>query len=155
MSTNDQIINELLEEEMRKIPVFFKLGKTTAKICIGAIGAFCLLFMTFIVLFYRSATKEIIQNVEGTDPVSINVYHSEYLKYAGICLVVILVVAFWLFMVQYYEKRAYTKASEFANRIHFEELKKNERQLNAEKFAFRPTIKVSGDAFWTAKKSGK
>lgn len=155
MSTNDQIINELLEEEIRKIPVFFKLSKTTAKICIGAIGAFFLLSMTFIVLFFRSATQEFIQTGEGTDPVSFNVYNSEYLRYAGICLAVILVVAFWLFMVQYYEKRAYSKASEFAKRIHFEEMKKNERKLNAEKFAFRPTLKVSGDTFWTAKKSGK
>ena len=155
MSTNDQIINELLEEEIRKIPVFFKLSKLTAKICVAAIGAFFLLSMTFIVFFYRSGTQEFVQYAEGTDPLSINVYNGVFLRYAGVCLAAIVVIAFWLFMVQYYEKRAYAKASDFANKMHFEELRKHERALNEEKFAFRPTMKVSGDTFWTANKVGK
>ena len=154
---NDQLFNEVLDNEYEKIPVFFKLSKLTAKIALGAIGVFFVLSMLFIVFFYRSGTYETISyGGDGGYSMGVNLYNNDYLKYAIICLAMVIVVAFWLFMVQYYEKRAFAKASQFASKVHYAELQKKEIRRNKEMFSFRPTNNVADDpAFWTFKKSGK
>ena len=153
---NDQLFNEVLDNEYEKIPVFFKLSKTTAKIALGAIAVFCALSMLFIVFFYRSGTYEMIPHGDSGYSMGVNIYNNDYLKYAIICLAMVIVVAFWLFMVQYYEKRAFAKASEFASRVHYANLQKREMQRNKEIFQFRPTKTIADDpAFWTFKKSDK
>ena len=153
---NDQFLNELLDEEYRKIPAFFKLSKFTAKIALGAIAVFFALSMMFIVFFYNSGKYETIPHGDSGYSMGVNMYNNDFLKYAIICLAMVIVVAFWLFMVQYYEKRAFAKASEFASRMHFAELQKKEMQRNKETYSFRPTKNLADDpAFWTFKKSDK
>lgn len=150
---NDQFLNELLDEEYRKIPVFFKLSKLTAKIALGAIGVFFALSMMFIVFFYRSGTYEMIPHGDSGYSMGVNIYNNDFLKYAIICLAAVIVIALWLFMVQYYEKRAFAKASNFASRVHYAEMHRNEERRQQEKYALRPHNNPADDpAFWTFKK---
>ena len=163
---NDQLLNEMLDAEYKKIPSLFKLSKITAKIAIAAIGVSFVLCMMFIVFFFQSGGSGETQPADGTYAMSANIYNSaasigadvynnDYIKYAVICLAVVIVVAFWLFMVDYYEKRAYAKASDFANKLHYAEMQKNEDKLQKESFAFRPQNNTADDpAFWTFKKNG-
>ena len=150
---NDELLNEMLDEEYRKIPVFFKLSKLTAKIALAAIGVFFVLSMMFIVFFYNSGTYEQIPTAGEGYSMGVNMYNNDYLKYAIICLAMVIVVAFWLFMVQYYEKRAFAKASNFASKMHYAEMQRNEERRQKEQFAFRPQKNLADDpAFWTFKK---
>lgn len=153
---NDQFLNELLDEEYRKIPSLFKLSKITARIATAAIGVFFVLSMMFIVFFYNSGSNEMMPQGDNAYSMSIDLYNNEFIKYAVLCLAVVIVIAFWLFMVQYYEKRAYAKASDFASRIHHVEMQKKEEKLQQETYAFRPVKSQANDpAFWTVKKSIK
>ena len=143
----------MLKAENHKIPSLFKLSKITARIALAAIVVFFLLSMMFIVFFYRSGSNEMIQQAGSAYSMSVELYNSDYIKYAVICLAVVIVVAFWLFMVQYYEKRAYAKAAEFADKLHYAELHRNEEKLEQERYAFRPKTSPTQDpAFWTFKK---
>lgn len=152
---NDQFLNEILDAENKKIPSMFKLSKLTARIAIASIVVFFLLTIMFIVFFYNSG-NEMVQQSDSAYSMAVNMYNSDYIKYAVICLAVVIVVAFWLFMVQYYERRAYVKASDFANKLHYAEMQRKEEKLAEERFAFRPKMTPAEDpAFWTMKKPGK
>ena len=153
MSINDQLLNELLDEEYRKIPSLFKMSKLTAKIAIAAIGIFFVLSMMFIVFFYNSGSYEQIPTAGSGYSMGVNIYNDDFIKYAIICLAVVIVVAFWLFMVQYYEKRAYAKASNFASKMHYAELQRKEEKRQQEMFGVHTKSTPSSDpAFWTFKK---
>lgn len=150
---NDSLLNEMLDEEYRKIPVLFKMSKLTARIAIAAIGIFFVLSMMFIVFFYNSGSYEQLPTAGTGYSMGVNLYNNDYLKYAIICLAVVIVVAFWLFMVQYYEKRAFAKASNFASKMHYAELQRKEAKREQERFVLKTNSTVSDDpAFWTFKK---
>ena len=153
---NDELLNELLDEEYRKIPIIFRLNRLAGKIALGILGVLVLASIVFIVLFYNSGKYEQIQHGNSGYSMGVNVYNNDFMVYAILCLACVIVIAGWLFLVQFFEKRAFAKASQFANRLHFAEMHRREVKRQEEKMLYRPSDPAELDPdFWKFKKDGE
>ena len=86
----------------------------------------------------------------------VNIYNNDFMVYAILCLAAVILIAGWLFLVQFFEKRAFAKASQFANRMHFAEMHRREVKRQEEKMLYRPKDPSEMDPdFWKIKKDGE
>ena len=151
---NDQVFNDLLDEEYKKIPIIFRLSRKAAKIALIVLGVFVAAAITFIVLFYDSGKYEQIQHGNSGYSMGVNIYNNNFMLYAIFCLIAVIAIAGWLTLAQLFEKRAFAKASHLSNMIHLAEMNRNERKWQEEKMKYRPSEPVESlpDDFWAVKK---
>lgn len=135
---NDELLNELLDDEYGRIPFLFRINNRITKIAFAVMGVFVVAAMVFIWLFYDSGKYELLPVGLETYSLGVNIFNNSYMVYAILCLVVVIIIAGWLLLVQYFEKQAFAKASNLANRIHFAELHRKEIKRQEEKMLFRP-----------------
>ena len=135
---NDELLNELLDDEYGRIPFLFRINNRITKIAFAVMGVFVVAAMVFIWLFYDSGKYELLPVGIETYSLGVNIFNNSYMVYAILCLVVVIIIAGWLLLVQYFEKQAFAKASNLANRVHFAELRRKEIKRQEEKMLFRP-----------------
>ena len=153
---NDELLNELLDEEYRKIPIIFRLNRLAGRIALAVLGVFLAASVLFIILFYNSGKYEQIQHGNSGYSMGVNIYNNDFMVYAILCLAAVILIAGWLFLVQFFEKRAFAKASQFANRMHFAEMHRREVKRQEEKMLYRPKDPSEMDPdFWKIKKDGE
>ena len=128
---NDTIFNELFEEQYDKIPRIFRLNRILSRIGIVVIVLFIAGASIFLKLFYDSG-EYITTPSFGGYQTGYNVYNNGYMVGMILCLLVVILVAAWLCIGAYFERRAFKKATRLANMIFLSERHRDEikRQNN-------------------------
>lgn len=135
---NDELLNELLDDEYKRIPFPFRINKRISVAALAVMGVFIVAAAILIFLFYDSGKYERLPVGNGPCSLGVNIYNNSYLVYAIVCLVIVEIIAGWLFLAQLCEKRAFAKASKLAGRLHFAEMHRREVRRQEEKMLFRP-----------------
>ena len=122
---NDQIFNELYEEEFNKIPFLFRFGRKRFKVVLITT---IVLFVSMLILksvFYSTGKAEVIEApfspVTTGSQMVVNMYNNGVLIAVIIVGIVVVLLAFWMFIAKQFEKRAFRKATKLANMIYLSE----------------------------------
>ena len=115
---NDNVLNELFEEEFRKIPFLFRFSRKRIIIMLYIMCALIISSIVLLFLFYRSGTYELSSTLPGfIYQKSIRVYDKRLgigLFISGAALVITILM---MLAGKWFEERAFKKASILANKI--------------------------------------
>lgn len=112
---NDNVLNFLYEEEFSKIPLPFRFGRKRAKIVIGILIASFIAMMISLALMFD--TREWVP----MGRYGYNMLNPVYIVMVILFGALTCLIAGWLGLSLYMEKRAFRKASLLANRIYLSE----------------------------------
>ncbi len=124
---NDKNLQLLYEEEFQKIPYIFRFGRKRAKICVIALGVLIVITLLFAFLTYHSRT--LVVTFEGTNfDIYDYVYDHFFSNVLKIACGVTFLLAAWIGIASLFEKKAFKKASNFAQMIAINEKHKQEME---------------------------
>lgn len=127
---NDKVFNELYDEEFDKIPFLFRFGRIRFKVVIITT---IVLFVSMLILtsvFFSTGKAEVIDApispITTGSQMIVNFYNNGVLIAVIIVGLVVALLALWMFIGKWFERRAFRKATNLANMIFLSERHKTE-----------------------------
>ena len=119
---NDNVLNELYDEEIGKIPFIFRFSR---KRFIIAFASICvLIFATIALIFalYGSGSYQVMDSVAGNGyQMGFNLFNDNIANVLLFTVFVLCLSVVWVIAGKMYEGRAFKKASHLAQMIHISE----------------------------------
>ena len=133
-SDYEDIFGVVFREEQEKIPRIFRPGRKGVVVGLIIIFIFFVASLAMIPIYYTTRESGAINNLGG-GAVMVNTYDDRVLALQIFFAGIVVLAAIWLSLSRILEKRAFRKASEFANlayqdQRHRRELKWQEWKMN-------------------------
>ena len=119
---NDNVLNELYDEEVGKIPFIFRFSRKRFIIAFASICILLLATVALIFALYGSGSYQVMDSVVGNGfQMGFNVFNDNiatalFFVCFALCLLVV-----WVVLGRVFEDRAFKKASHLAQMIHLSE----------------------------------
>lgn len=123
---NDDIFNCIYDDEFEKIPFLFRFGKKRAKaVIISLCVSFGLMLISTTVFL---STRELTEapSLPGYEPIAFYSFNPVATGFMIIVTLMTILLGIWIVLSQWFERRAFKKASELSNKIYISERHKAE-----------------------------
>ncbi len=114
MNEYDELFAEYYQFEMDKVSKWFKFRHSEGKAVYIALAVLLVLDFSFITAFQNSRKFVKIITSSTSESIPIVCYDNTFLIAAIICSAIILLIAIWIMLSIYYEKRAFKRSSRAA-----------------------------------------
>ncbi len=121
---NDDYFNFLFNEEFEKIPFLFRWSRTRFISATIIAGVHFICAMIFLALFNDSSEYVVVPTAPGYN-FGFNDYNYTFLILMIACVTVIAILAGWMVISKWFEKRAFEKASKLSAMISISERRRN------------------------------
>ena len=118
---NDKNFTFLYDEEFAKIPFIFRFTKRRYMTVLIVMGVLILSVFVLTTVFYNTAETVVFDTAIGYESLPVNTYDNRFLVALIICAVIVAVMAGWMLISRWFERRAFRKATELSNMIFLSE----------------------------------
>ncbi|MCR4688265.1 MAG: hypothetical protein K5745_01820 [Saccharofermentans sp.] len=116
-SDYDELFDLLYNDEVKKIPLIFRLGLRRNKYVYGFMGVLVIAVCILSTLFYMTETSESMSTLPGYTTIAINNYDYRYLIALIIVAAVLILIGLWILSEMFFDQRAFAKATRTASRL--------------------------------------